>query len=264
MARRALLIFLAITLACSVPSQSAAVVREYVVGVPGIAWPGVESRELSSYKLMGGPTQDAQGMTSVTAPFQLSVVEQEQLPGATVTHLHESELAYGLTGTTTLAASNGAPPLSIASGTGAMNSPFQGAHAHRNETAAVARWYGIRLVGTSSLAPTLPPTSRVIYLSPPIAPGAIASGHVADLRLLTMAAGSQTPLLRPTFLSVAFVLTGAVEVVRGTTRTRLAVGEVLLIQEPDVVRFVAGTEGTRLLTVFVAAGGKPTMVELRD
>ena len=263
MAHRALLILLTITLACSVPSQSAAVVREYVVGVPGIAWPGVESRELSSYKLMGGPTQDAQGMTSVTAPFQLSVVEQEQLPGATVTHLHESELVYGLTGTTTLAASNGAPPLSIASGTGAMNSPFQGAHAHRNETAAVARWYGIRLVGTSSLAPTSPPTSRVIYLSPPLTPGAIASGHTADLRLVTMTGSAQTPRLRATFLMVALVVAGTVDAVRDGARTRLASGEAVLAQGTEVVQFAAGSQGARMLTVFVAAPGKPIMTESR-
>ncbi|MDQ2915401.1 MAG: hypothetical protein M3T56_19415 [Chloroflexota bacterium] len=196
----------------------------------------------------------------------MSIVEHLQPAVSSVMHLHESEFVYALEGPSTLeyTAPNGLQHAVVSPGSAAIDSPLGGAHVHRNDTSGPVRWYGIRFIGPSSPPAELFASSRIVYLSPPIAPAAIASGHIADLRLLTMTAGSQTPSQRPTFLIVAFVLSGSVDLVRGAAHTRLAAGEGMVIQPPDVVKMVAGNEETRLLTIFAAASGRPIMSELRD
>lgn len=247
----------------STPSGTAPIVREFRAGISPIAWPGAESRSLASDKFQGGPSQDAQGFTNFTAAARLSIVEQLQPAGASVSHRHESEFIYGLDGSTTVewSIANNHHLDVVGPGVASSDTAFASEHTHRNGTAAAVRWYGIRFIGPSSLAPETFPSSRTVYLSPPIEPGPIAAGHVAELRLLTMTAGAQTPRQRPTFVMVVYVLAGTVDAVRDAAATRLASGEGALVQFPQVVRFVAGADGARML-IFYANADSSMFVEL--
>lgn len=249
------------------PVQEDRVVRTHSAGLPRISWDGAESVSLSTYKWMGGPILDSGGVSSNTAPVRVSIVEQRQPPAVSVTHLHETEFVFALDGASVLDWQGRFPEVTIGAGaaagidvTGAQvtaASPFRGPHTHRNDTPRVVRWYAIRLIGAGPSGPLeLFPESRTLYVSPSFAPDAIASGHVGELRLLTMSQGSQTPRHRPTFRMVAFVLAGIVDAQRDSGSTRLNPGEGLSVGKDEIVSFAARGEISRLLVFFVSASGQ--------